>query len=135
MCAHGQPEFAQYRPSGSFLTGIDVMKRHPVVTEGHPKGVEGVCACATGRCAMSALVGPFLRKCPLGCSIGRPRPISSMATGTSPFTGYLPLSRHFIFIITFLTKVCCFRICCVVIQGCPRCHCGISKSQMVHLIT
>jgi hypothetical protein len=27
---------------------------------------------------------------PLGCSLGRPRPISSMATGTSPYH-YLPL--------------------------------------------
>jgi hypothetical protein len=25
---------------------------------------------------------------------------------TSAFTGYLPLLRHFIFIITFITKVC-----------------------------
>jgi hypothetical protein len=57
---------------------------------------------------------------PLWCSLGRPRPISNMATGTSPFTGYLPISRHFIFIITFLTKVCCFRICCVVLHGCLR---------------
>jgi hypothetical protein len=52
-----------------------------------------------------------------GCSLGHPRPINSMATGTSPFTGYLPLSRHFIFIITFLTKVCCFRICFLVLYG------------------
>jgi hypothetical protein len=46
---------------------------------------------ATGSCAIFSLVGPLHRKCPLGCSVGRPRPISSMATGTSPFTGYLPL--------------------------------------------
>jgi hypothetical protein len=67
-------------------------------------------ACATESCTISALVG---------CSLGRLRHISSMATGTSPFTGYLPLSRHFIFIITFLTKVCCFRICCVVLPRDP----------------
>ena len=106
---------------------------------------------------------------------------------SSPFTGFLPLSRHFIFIITlfisiitFLTKVChrhhhhlhhhlskssasyyhflalslvifplfyfhnyiiyfnnrfhlrCFRICCVVLQGCPRSHCEMN--EMVNLI-
>jgi hypothetical protein len=52
---------------------------------------------------------------PLWHSLGRPRPMSSMATVTSPFTGYLPISRRFIFIITFLTKACCFRICCVIL--------------------
>jgi hypothetical protein len=31
------------------------------------------------------------------CSLDCPRPISSMATGTSPFTGYLLLSRYFMF--------------------------------------
>jgi hypothetical protein len=40
--------------------------------------------------------GAFSPEVPFGCSLGRLRPISSMATGTSPFTGYLPLSRHFI---------------------------------------
>jgi hypothetical protein len=73
----------------------------------------GVRACATWSCAISALVGPFHRKwrhqtssigfplevtwseVPLWCSLGRPRPISSMAPGTSPYH-YLPLSFHFI---------------------------------------
>jgi hypothetical protein len=65
----------------------------PEVTKGHviPSGFPWMCECATGSCAISALVGPFHRKCPLVCSLGHPRPISSMATGTSPFTGYLPL--------------------------------------------
>ena len=70
----GNRNLRNIRPSGSFLTGSDVMKRHPVVTEGV---VEGVCAYATGRCAMSALVGPFPRKCPLGCSIGKKSKLNS----------------------------------------------------------
>ena len=28
----------------------------------------------------------------------------------------------------------CFRICCVVLQGCLRFHCGISKSQMNEMV-
>ena len=87
----------------------------PEVNEGHVthSGFPWVCACATGICAISAIVGPFDRKwryetslgvplggrmrdrkCPWGRSLGRPCPISSMATGTSPYH-YLPLSRHF----------------------------------------
>jgi hypothetical protein len=72
-----------------------------------------VCACATECCAISALVGPFHRKCPLGCSLGRPRPKSSMATGTSPFTGFLPLPRHFIIAFNNGFHLRCFWICCV----------------------
>jgi hypothetical protein len=56
---------------------------------------------------------------------------------TSPFTGYLSLSRNFIFIITFLTKVCCFRICSRLFCSTPRVSAfspWFSKSQMVHLI-
>ena len=95
----------------------------PEVTEVHPKGFPWVRACATGSCAISALVGSFhwkprhqtsrdlfgvllegwgtrmhnLKLCnirsevPLGCSLGRPR-----LSFPTPFTGYLPLSRHFL---------------------------------------
>ena len=97
-CAHAQPEVAQYSP---WLGPFHRKWRHQTSPVGLPLEVTW-------------------SEVPLGCSLGRPCPISRMATGTSPFTGYLPLSRHFIFIITFLTKVCCFRICCVVLQGCPR---------------
>ena len=66
-------------------------------------------------------------KC-LGCSLGRPR--LSLSTGTSPFTGYLTLSRHFISTFNNYTKVCCFRICSRLLCSTPRprSHCGISKS-------
>ena len=47
----------------------------------------------------------------------------SMVTGTSP--GYLPLLFSYSVYI---------YIGCVVLQGCLRSHCGISKSQMVNLI-
>ena len=94
-------------------------------------------ACTTGSCAISVLVGLFDRKwhhetspviteghvtpkvlpleitrseVPLGCSLGHPHPISSMATGTSPFTGYLPLSRHFISAFKNGFHIRCFRI-------------------------
>ena len=79
----------------------------PEVTKCHgtPSRFTWLCACATGSCAISALVGPFYQKwryetslrsdpfggslgcthawseVPLGCSLGRPRPISSMANG------------------------------------------------------
>ena len=52
-----------------------------------------------------------------GCFLGRLRPISSMVTGTNPFTGYLLILFSY---NIFLTKVCCFQICCVVFQGCSR---------------
>jgi hypothetical protein len=39
-----------------------------------------------------------------------------MATGTSPFTGYLPLSRHFISAFNNGFQLRYFRICCVVLQ-------------------
>ena len=45
----------------------------------------------SGSCAISTLVGPFHRKCPLECSLGRPR-----LSFSSP--SYLPLPHHFIFI-------------------------------------
>ena len=81
------------------------------------RGDGRVCACATGSCAISALVEPFDRKCPLRCCIGRPRPISSMATGTRPFTGYLHLL--FSYNIIYFNNgfhLRCFRIGCVVLQ-------------------
>ena len=89
-------------------------------------------ACTTRRCATSALVGSFERKwrhqmspvelslevtwVPLMCSLWHLRPIT--LSFSSPFTGYLPLSRHFSFTgSTFnnyiFTKVCCFRICSI----------------------
>jgi hypothetical protein len=77
------PEVTQghVTPSVSTLLGPFDRKWHyetsPVVTEGG----EG-CAYAWS-------------EVPLGCSLGRPR--LSLSTRTSPFTGYLPLSRHFIF--------------------------------------
>jgi hypothetical protein len=45
--------------------------------------------------------GAFSVEVSLGCSLGRLRSISSMSTGTSPFTGYLPLSRIFFYGSTF----------------------------------
>jgi hypothetical protein len=51
------------------------------------------CAYAQPKVGDFSLLESFDRKCPLGCSLGRPHPISSMATGTSPFTGYLPRWR------------------------------------------
>ena len=91
--------------------GSDVIRR----------GLPCVCACTNGSCAIFTLMGPFAGKWRHhpwgfpwkleGCSLWRPRLISCMATGTIPYY-YLPLSLHFIFIITlfisiitFLTKV------------------------------
>ena len=63
-------------------------------------------ACATGSCAISDQTSPvglplklevMWSEVSLGCYLGHPRPICSMATRNSPFTGYLLLSRHFIF--------------------------------------
>jgi hypothetical protein len=80
---------------------------------------------ATGSCAISALVGPFDRKwrhqtspaCATGsalCVLSRTS--ASYLSFSIPFTGYLPLSNHFISAFNNYTKVCCFRICCVVLQ-------------------
>jgi hypothetical protein len=94
----------------------------PEVTQGNPKEFPWMCACATGSCAISVLVGSFHRKwrhqtsrdlfgvplegwcarmrnlklrnirskVPLWCSLRR-----SCLSFSTPFTGYLPLSRHF----------------------------------------
>ena len=94
----------------------------PEVTQGNPKEFPWMCACATGSCAIFVLVGSFHRKwrhqtsrdlfgvplegwcarmrnlklrnicseVPLWCSLGR-----SCLSFSTPFTGYLPLSRHF----------------------------------------
>jgi hypothetical protein len=43
-------------------------------------------------------------------------PSASYLSFSSAFTGYLPLSRHFISAFNnYTTKVCCFRICSVVL--------------------
>ena len=70
---------------------------------GVPLGVR-MCNC----CTISALVGPFHRKCPLGCSLGRPRLSFSSS-------GYLPLPRHFYFHIIFNNgfHLQCFRLKCL----------------------
>ena len=74
--AHAQPKVAQYPPCGM------------------------ACACASGSCAISAHVWPFdggdviihmTSPGSWGCYLGRPRSMLSMAIGTNPFTGYLPL--------------------------------------------
>ena len=49
-------------PTGAFLPEVTLWMSSEWV-------VEGVCACTT---VISALVGPFHRKYPLGCSLGRP---------------------------------------------------------------
>ena len=91
--------------------------------QSHPKGFLGrVRACATGSCAISDLTSPVAlplevtwSEVPLGCSLGRPRPIIVLLPFpwlSTPFPAILLAPS----IITFLTKVCCFRICCVVLQ-------------------
>ena len=77
----------------------------------HQPWMGGVCACATWSCII------FRSEVSLGCCLGRPRPTSSMATGTSPLTGYLPLL--FSYNIIYFNNgfhLRCFRICCVVLQ-------------------
>jgi len=70
--------------------------------------------CATRGCALFNGSEGFPRSSTKGCSLRRSRPIFSMSTGTSPFTGYLPFSRHFIFIkysiMVFKLFKTCFRI-------------------------
>jgi hypothetical protein len=90
---------------------------------------------SVGSCTISALVEQFHRKSrhqtspvvlpleitwsevPLGCSLGRPRPIT--LSFSSPFTGYLPLSRHKGQITqhnNYKFVVFRYRLCCVVLQ-------------------
>ena len=104
-CAHAQPEVALYPPYWGLFTRNDVIKSHVNPKRFPWKGE--VSACATG-CRgflpirkhfdqkwghQSSLVWlPLEVMClemPLGCSLGRP----SLSFST-PFTGYLPLSRH-----------------------------------------
>ena len=87
-------------------------------------------------------------KVSLGCSLRRPRPIFNMVTGTSHprlifsmvtgtkhprpmFSGTTGTSPDYLPLL-FSYSV---YIGCVVLQGCLRSHCGISKSQMVNLIS
>ena len=59
-CAHAQPKIAQYPPYCGLFTGSDVIKCHVTPKRFPWKG--GVRACATGSCAIFALVGTFHRK-------------------------------------------------------------------------
>jgi hypothetical protein len=98
--AHAQ--VAQYPPQWGLFTGSDVIKRHPTPSGFPWKG--GVRACATRSYEISDRTSPVghplelevtWSEVPLGCSLGRPRPIT--LSFSRPFTGYVPLSRHFIF--------------------------------------
>ena len=77
-----------------------------------------VCACPIGSCA----VGPFHRKLATGSDIIFPRIFLISSTkcwlGCSLRRPHLPLSLViFPYYIIITYKVCCFRICCVVLQG------------------
>ena len=59
----------------------------------------------------------------LALIINCPFPAILFSLSASPFTGYLPLPRHFIFIITLFISMMVFtygvfgyRLCCVVLQ-------------------
>ena len=106
------------------------MKRHPVVTEGHPKG--------GGRDARTRN-----RKCPSG-ALWDVCVYRFLFLVICPFPAIL-FSWGMPSIITFLTKVCCLRICSRLLCSTPsslsrpRSHCGIStkkpKSQMNEMVT
>ena len=116
-CAHAQPGSCAIT---ALVGPFDQKWRYEAssVVTLTPKGVPlgEVRTCTNESCTISALAGPFHRKCPFGCSLVRPYPMSSMATGTSPFTGYLPLSCHFISTFNNGFHLRCFRKCCVVLQ-------------------
>ena len=106
----------------------------------------GICACTTGSCAISTLVGLFHRKwshqtspeglplelevtwVPLGCSVGRPRPIYHFLTLSLVIC---PFPRHKGSAFNnYTTKVCCCRICSIYTPSSlsrPRSHCGGTK--------
>ena len=85
-------QFRNIRPSGGLLTGNDVIKRDPV---GFPWKI------CKRTCAIGSVFGVFSRTS------------AYYLPFSSPFTGYLPLSRHFISAFNNYTKVCCFRICSI----------------------
>jgi hypothetical protein len=130
------PAFFSYYGSSTKCNTVVKVSWLPEVTEGHvtPSGLPWVCACATGCCAISVLVGPFDRKwrhqtSPVGmswksrdrkCPWGAFYDVCILLSFSSPFTGYLPLSRHFISTFNNYTKVCCFRICLRLLCSTPR---------------
>ena len=77
-------------------------KRHPVVTECHVTSFRAPLG-ARMRNRKLRNIRPSGAFWPEGCSLGLPRHISSMATGTSPFTGYLSLL--FSYNIIYFNKV------------------------------
>jgi hypothetical protein len=117
-CALAQRRFRKIRPNGAFsrevtLRNVSLSDLRSRDTFGVPLGVRmrnWKLRKIWPRC-------PFDRKCHFGCYPGRLRPISSMATGISPFTGYLPLL--FSYNIIYFDNgfhLRCFRIGCVVPQ-------------------
>ena len=61
----------------------------------------------------------------LGCCLGRPRPMSRMATGSTPLAGYQFLSRHFIFMGSAFNncisyKSLLFEVLCSTPSSLPR---------------
>ena len=85
------------------------MKRHPVVTECHVISF-GVPLCARMRNRKLRNIRPSGAFSPEGCSLGRPRQISSMATELALSLVICPFYFH---IIYFNNS---FRISCVVLQ-------------------
>ena len=85
-CAQAQPDVAQHSPYWGHFTGSDVIKRHPTPSRVPWKG-----------CAISDQTSPVgLPQENMGALFDI-RVIYPYFLRTSPFTSYLPLSRHFIF--------------------------------------
>jgi hypothetical protein len=126
-CAHAQPEVALYPPYRGLFTRNDVIKRH-VNSKRFPWKGE-VSACATGSRGFVPIRKHFDQKwghqsspvwlplevmcleMPLGCSLGRP----SLSFST-PFTGYFTAISMGSTYNNYISYVCCFRICCVLLQ-------------------
>jgi hypothetical protein len=104
---------------------------------------------ATGSCATSVVTEGHVTpsEVSLGCSLRRPRPIFNMVTGTSHprlIFSMVTGTKHPRPIFSVMTGTSpdylpllfsySVYIGCVVLQGCLRSHCGISKSQMENLI-
>jgi hypothetical protein len=135
-CAHAQSEVVEYPPFWGLFTESDVIKHH--VT---PKGIPWKCARMRNRklrnirpsgafspkvtsSNVTRRASPGTGSHVIGSALGvLSRTSASMivyeltlSLVICPFSAIL-FSWGAPSIITFLTKVCCFRICCVVLQA------------------
>jgi hypothetical protein len=126
-CAHVQPEVAQYPPYWSLFTEKNIIKRHVTrsgslgrVRWAHAQPEVGDFSLleiiwpemTLSSVTRRASPGSHVTRNTMGCSLERP----CLSFSTS-FTGYFTVILMRSTFNNYISYVCCFQICCVVLQA------------------